>query len=95
MEEWEWVEVRGSVERKQGQRTGYIRDQKEPLPGYQSREIGSFVQFVKHGYGIETFANGDQYMGYYANGKPHGTGEYQWTEGAKYRGQFQGGIREG
>lgn len=26
---------------------------------------GGFSQFVKNGYGIENFANGDQYRGYY------------------------------
>ncbi len=50
---------------------------------------------MKHGYGMEAFSNGDQYMGYYENGKPHGWGEYQWSSGARYKGQFQGGIREG
>lgn len=63
--------------------------------GTRINNIGEFNQFVKHGYGIEKFTNGDSYRGYYEKGKPHGRGEYTWRNVAVYRGEFKQGLREG
>lgn len=50
---------------------------------------------MKHGHGVERFANGDLYEGDYINGKPDGKGEYRWSDGSYYKGEFCGGLRHG
>ena len=50
---------------------------------------------MKHGYGVERFTNGDTFMGDYQEGKPDGFGEYYWSTGAYYKGQFKNGLRNG
>jgi hypothetical protein len=39
---------------------------------------GEFRNGLKHGEGVEKFANGDSYAGLYVNGLPDGYGEYFW-----------------
>lgn len=43
---------------------------------------------MKHGEGQEKFANGDVYIGNYMNGKPEGYGEYYWSNGSSFKGNF-------
>lgn len=57
--------------------------------------LGELKESLKHGYGIEQFANGDIYQGNYLNGRPCGFGEYHWANGARYKGNFQNGLRFG
>ena len=45
--------------------------------------------------GHESFANGDIYIGEYANGKPEGKGIYHWNDNAVYKGFFRNGLRHG
>lgn len=50
---------------------------------------------MKHGEGIEKFGNGDTYKGNYEKGKPEGYGEYYWSGGSFFKGQFKSGLRCG
>jgi hypothetical protein len=50
---------------------------------------------LKHGEGIEKFANGDIYKGRYVNGKPSSYGEYYWANGCVFKGNFVNGLRDG
>ena len=43
----------------------------------------------KHGTGIHTFANGDQYIGNWENDSRKGTGVYIWSSGNKYEGEWE------
>jgi 1-phosphatidylinositol-4-phosphate 5-kinase len=83
------------VARQQGTWARYLHHREESLSGYYTVYAGSFSQFVKQGYGVETFTNGDSYRGYYEAGRPHGHGEYHWASGATYTGEFRQGVREG
>ena len=56
--------------------------------------VGSFVRGARHGEGTETTAKG-LYRGYWANGVPHGLGEFSGNDGAKFRGQWSDGQRNG
>lgn len=56
---------------------------------------GTFKNNLKHGRGIEHYANGDVYNGEFVQGKPEGDGIYMWANGNEYRGQFRGGMRNG
>lgn len=50
---------------------------------------------MKHGYGTDFFANGDEYTGEYRYGKPCGRGTYKWKSGAIYNGEFKDGKKTG
>lgn len=65
--------------------TSYIGDRYE----------GEFKDSLKHGKGVEKFANKDMYIGSYENGKSSGYGEYYWSNGSHYKGNFKEGLREG
>ena len=41
-----------------------------------------------HGKGKMTFANGDEYEGYYHHGKQHGPGKFQFSNGNKFTGEY-------
>ena len=56
---------------------------------------GDWLDFLKHGYGTDTFGNGDSYTGQYRYGKPWGRGVYRWISGAIYEGEFIEGKKEG
>ena len=45
--------------------------------------------------GTYKFANGDQYIGNWKNGKITGYGEYTWKNGRKYIGEFENGYEKG
>jgi hypothetical protein len=50
---------------------------------------------LKHGFGTDFYANGDQYTGEYRYGKPCGRGKYLWGSGAVYEGEFIEGKKNG
>ena len=45
--------------------------------------------------GTYRFANGDQYVGNWKNGKRTGQGTYTWPDGEKYVGAFKDGVKNG
>ena len=45
--------------------------------------------------GTYRFANGDQYVGNWKNGKRTGQGTYIWPDGEKYVGAFKDGVKNG
>ena len=45
--------------------------------------------------GTYRFANGDQYIGNWKNGKRTGQGTYTWPDGEKYEGAFKDGVKNG
>ena len=46
-------------------------------------------------YRTENYANGDQYTGYFADGKYNGEGTYIWANGDRYEGEFMNGQIDG
>ena len=48
-----------------------------------------------NGRGSLTFANGDEYVGEFRNGKQNGQGAYTSAKGEKYVGEFKDGKRNG
>ncbi len=57
--------------------------------------IGEFKNGLKHGKGVETYANGDFYEGDFINGLCEGSGTYLWKDGSEYNGDFKQGYRNG
>lgn len=49
----------------------------------------------RNGQGTFRFANGDKYVGKWANGQPHGQGKYYFASRERYEGQFHYGKFEG
>lgn len=49
----------------------------------------------RSGYGLFRFANGDKYVGNWANGQSHGKGKYYFSSRERYEGDFQYGKFEG
>ena len=43
----------------------------------------------------EKYANGDEYIGEFYNGRRHGYGIYYWTNGEIWYGKYEGGYRNG
>ena len=63
----------------------------EPL-----KQIQSFSSGQSAGdYRAETYSNGDQYAGYFKNGRYDGKGTYTWANGDYYEGEFKNGQIEG
>lgn len=56
---------------------------------------GEFKEALKHGVGVEKFANLDMYRGHYSNGTPSGEGTYYWADKSYFKGNFLNGLREG
>jgi hypothetical protein len=50
---------------------------------------------MKNGKGADFFCNGDSYVGFYNEGKPHGKGLYTWVSGSQYDGDFIDGLKHG
>lgn len=55
---------------------------------------GTFLDDLYHGEGKLTNPQG-VYKGQFKDGKQHGYGEFEWTDGSKYRGNFSRGMKEG
>jgi hypothetical protein len=51
---------------------------------------------LRHGSGIETYADGNKYDGSWVKDKKHGIGEYRWADdGTIYKGCFANNNRNG
>lgn len=51
---------------------------------------------MQEGFGFQTFADGNEYIGYYQSDKKHGYGIYQWTsDGKRYAGWWTEGKQDG
>lgn len=44
---------------------------------------------LQSGYGVEIWADGSKYEGFYENGKKDGQGKYEWPDGSRYNGQWK------
>ena len=61
-----------------------------------SVQIGLFDDlFLKKGYVLFNYSDGDTYEGYMENDLYHGSGEYHWADGACYKGNFKDGESDG
>ncbi|MCB0534876.1 MAG: caspase family protein [Lewinellaceae bacterium] len=49
----------------------------------------------RNGYGLYRFPNGDEYVGNWSNGRPHGNGKYKFSTRERYEGEFRYGKFEG
>jgi len=49
----------------------------------------------RHGFGVETFADGSRYEGHFKNDEKSGSGTYTWTNGQKFVGNFEMGKQNG
>lgn len=52
-------------------------------------------EFVRNGYGIYEYHNGDIYEGEFLEGQRHGKGEYLYCDGAVYRGYWREDAKHG
>ena len=50
---------------------------------------GNFLNGKMHGYGVQTWKNGQYYKGQYVKNRKHGVGEFKQANGTIYRGPFQ------
>lgn len=61
-----------------------------------SAQISSFSPAQSAGeYRTENYSNGDQYSGYFVEGKYNGQGTYIWANGDRYEGEFKNGQISG
>jgi hypothetical protein len=56
---------------------------------------GEFKDGMRHGYGIQTWADGDRYEGEFRNDKSHGLGVYTWAFGDRYDGRVKNNKMHG
>ena len=54
---------------------------------------GDLVDGIRHGQGIETYANGNKYDGEWKDGKRHGQGIMTYVSGNKYVGEWKNGKK--
>ncbi len=59
------------------------------------RYIGERRRGRAHGYGINLWANGDRYEGYWQDDLQHGQGTYTWSDGSGYQGEWFEGKKHG
>jgi hypothetical protein len=57
--------------------------------------VGEFLNGLRNGQGIYSFANGEKYVGQYRDNKRTGQGTYTWSDGEKYVGQWRDGKQNG
>jgi hypothetical protein len=65
----------------------YFTKVSSPMNNY----FGEYQDSLKHGYGLQSFMNGDLYRGEHCKDLMHGKGTYYWSHG----GYYQGELREG
>ena len=53
---------------------------------------GEYKDGLKHGYGTETFADGDKCVGKFKDDFRHGKGTYTWVDGDRYIGDWKDGY---
>lgn len=70
---------------------------KQPKINHKSQESLQTVKVTnpQNGFGQTTFSNGDQYEGYFDNGKRHGQGIYRWPNDSFYEGEWLYGEMTG
>ena len=56
---------------------------------------GDYHRGRRHGYGVYSFPNNDQYLGEYEKDIPHGYGVYVFASGQKYEGEWEEGRKHG
>ena len=56
---------------------------------------GDFINGLREGKGVQTFADGERYEGSWANDLPNGKGVYFWAKGARYEGDFVNQLMHG
>ena len=57
--------------------------------------VGEFKDGKKHGYGVKTWASGEQYIGQFENDAKNGYGIYKWApKGLAYPGDPKAGARD-
>jgi len=57
--------------------------------------VGEFLNGLRNGQGIYSFANGEKYVGQYRDDKRKGQGTYTYPDGKKYVGQWVDGNYDG
>ena len=57
--------------------------------------VGDMKNGKRHGYGTNTFVNGDKYIGEFKNNYYDGQGVMYWASGSKYEGQLKSGKQHG
>ncbi len=57
--------------------------------------VGERVDGKAHGYGVNVWANGDRYEGFWESDLPHGKGTYTWANGSGYQGEWVAGKKHG
>tara|TARA_B110000503_G_scaffold85549_1_gene130166 strand:+ start:200 stop:766 length:567 start_codon:yes stop_codon:yes gene_type:complete len=57
--------------------------------------VGDKKNGNRHGYGTNTFVNGDKYIGEFKNNYYDGQGIMYWASGSKYEGQLKSGKQHG
>ena len=56
---------------------------------------GDFDDNGINGFGIFKLKNGDNYIGFFCNGKMHGKGKYIYNSELVYEGNYNNGVKEG
>ena len=56
---------------------------------------GGFINGLRGGKGVQTFADGERYDGNWGNDLPNGKGVYLWAKGARYEGDFVNQLMHG
>jgi hypothetical protein len=62
---------------------------------FQGEVIFEGDRYVRKGYGIYRYPNGDVYEGEWDNDKKHGLGEYIYSDGSVYRGEWKEDMKHG
>ncbi|WP_420574943.1 MORN motif precursor [Kordia sp.] len=63
---------------------------------YENKKTGNCLGNCSDGFGKYTYNNGDEYLGFFKNGKRYSVGTYVWKNKSKYTGAYtQDGVRNG
>ncbi len=62
---------------------------------YSPPAAGDYKSGKRHGFGVYSFPNGDQFLGQCASDMPHGYGTYVYATGQVYEGQWLHGRKHG
>ena len=67
----------------------------EQVSGMDRATESSNAQYVQHGRGKQSWADGSKYEGEWRNGMAHGIGLIQHPNGDQYEGEFMNGQANG
>lgn len=59
------------------------------------RYVGNRINGLKHGEGVQMWADGRRYVGQFQCGHFHGSGTMSWPDGRTYRGEYAEGYKHG